>query len=146
MSDHVVDSSVVVKWVLPEPDSPDADRFAADVRSRRERLVILDLAQVETANAIWKRFHRGLITFAEAQQLTDVLMRLPVVVERVSPLLLAGQDLALKYDRAIYDALFVALAQHLQLPGITADEALWKAVNADYPQISLLRDWPSATP
>lgn len=30
MSDIVVDSSVVAKWVVPEPDSPQAQRMAAD--------------------------------------------------------------------------------------------------------------------
>jgi len=31
MSDRVVDSSVVAKWVLPEPDSAHAKRLIAEV-------------------------------------------------------------------------------------------------------------------
>ena len=50
-------------------------------------------------------------------------------------------EIAAKYGRAFYDALFVALCQDLGLPGITADEPLYHAVHADFPQIVLLRDW-----
>jgi predicted nucleic acid-binding protein len=56
MSDTVVDSSVVAKWVLPEPDSPHAERLIADVALKGERLIVLDLASVKVTNAIWKRY------------------------------------------------------------------------------------------
>jgi predicted nucleic acid-binding protein len=146
MTAYVVDSSVVAKWVLPESDTPLANQFAAHIRSQRESLIILDLARVETAKAIWKQFHRRLITVAEANKLMAILTRLPVAIQQAEPLLAVGQAIALKYDRAVYDALFVALAQHLHLPGITADEPLWMAVKADFPQITVLRDWSGATP
>ena len=42
----------------------------------------------------------------------------------------------------MYDALFVALAVELNLPGLTADEPLHGAVRGKYPGIVLLRDWP----
>jgi predicted nucleic acid-binding protein len=53
----------------------------------------------------------------------------------------AGLEIAAKSRRAVYDALFVALANDLGLAGVTADEPLYHAVHADYPQIVLLRDW-----
>ena len=60
MSDTVVDSSVVAKWILPESDSIQAQRLITDVAVKGERLIALDLAFTEVANAIWKRHHRGL--------------------------------------------------------------------------------------
>jgi predicted nucleic acid-binding protein len=62
-------------------------------------------------------------------------------VEPVVSLLASGFEIAAKYDRAIYDALFVALAQQQGLPGITADEPLFNAIHADFPRIVLLRDF-----
>jgi predicted nucleic acid-binding protein len=50
-------------------------------------------------------------------------------------------EIAAKYDRAVYDALFVVLCQDLQLPGVTADEPLYNAIHPDFPQIILLRNW-----
>jgi predicted nucleic acid-binding protein len=52
MSDTVVDSSVVAKWILPEPDSAQAQRLITEVAAAGERLVVLHLAFPEVANAI----------------------------------------------------------------------------------------------
>ncbi len=141
MSDTVVDSSVVAKWILPESDSAQAQRLITEVALKGERLIVLDLALVEVANAIWKRYHRGLTTLAETRQFLDELLRCPVHVESAVRLLKPALEIAVQYDRAVYDALFVALAQDLQLPGVTADEPLYRVVHADFGQIILLRDW-----
>jgi predicted nucleic acid-binding protein len=141
MSDTVVDSSVAAKWVLPEPDSTQAHRVISDVAVAGHRLIILDIAESEIANAIWKRLHRGLASLAEASQFLDELLRSPVTVEPSHRLLRSAFEIAAKYDRSIYDALFVALVQDLDLRGVTADEPLYNSVHSDFPRIVLLRDW-----
>jgi len=141
MSDTVVDSSVVAKWILPEPDSPQADRLIAEVALKGERLIVLDLAFVEVANAIWKRYHRGLATLDETRQFLDDLLHSPVDVQPAVRLLKPALEIAAKYHRAVYDALFVALCQDLGLQGVTADEPLVNAIHTDFPQILLLRNW-----
>jgi hypothetical protein len=50
---------VAAKWILPEVDSPQADRVIAEVALKGERLIVLDLALIEVANAIWKLHHRA---------------------------------------------------------------------------------------
>ena len=119
-----------------------ARRLIAEVPMRGERLFVLDLALSEVANAIWKRHHQHLVALEEAGELLGRLLRMPVYVRASSRLLGSALEIAAKYDRTIYDALFVALAEDLRLPGITADEPLWRAVHADFPNIVLLRDWP----
>ena len=141
MSDVVVDSSVVAKWLLPEADSKQAQRLFTDVVGRGEELLVLDLTFVEAGNAIWKQQRRGMITLADAHQFLAKLLALSVQIHPANALLQPAFEIAVKYDRAIYDALFVALAQDLRLPGVTADEPLWQAVHADFPNITLLRDW-----
>jgi predicted nucleic acid-binding protein len=141
MSDIVVDSSVVAKWMLPEADSPQATRLITDVAQKGELLVILDLALVEVANAIWKRHHKGLSTLDETREFLDDLLQSPVHIESAVRLLKPGLEIATKYGIAVYDALFVAICQDLGLPGVTADEPLYHAVHADFPRIILLRDW-----
>ena len=69
----------------------------------------------------------------------DDLLHCPVHVEPATRLLKPALEIAAKYDRSIYDALFVALSQDLRLTGVTADEPLYNAVHADFPQIVLLR-------
>src|SRR5438552_7177726 len=134
MSDTVVDSSVVVKWIMPEPDSAQADRLITDVALQGERLLVLDLAFVEVTNAIWKRYHRGLATLDETRQFLDKLLRILIHVEPAVRLLKPALEIAAKYHRAVFDALFVALCQDLGLQGLTADEPLYHAIHTDFPQ------------
>jgi predicted nucleic acid-binding protein len=141
MSDTVVDSSVVAKWILPEPDSAQAQRLITEVALKGERLFVLDLALIEVTNAIWKLVHRGVTTMDEARKFLDQLVLSPVYVEPANRLLKPALELAAKYDRAVYDALFVAICQAQRLPGVTADEPLYHAVHTDFPQIILLRNW-----
>jgi predicted nucleic acid-binding protein len=142
MSDTVADSSVVAKWILPEADSVQAQAVVTDVAGKGDRLMVVDLALVEVTNAIWKQHHRGLATLEETRQFLNALLRCPVEVESALPLLAPALEIGVKYQRAIYDALFVALVQDRNAVGVTADEPLYSAVHADFPQIVLLRNWP----
>lgn len=107
MSDTAVDSSVVAKWFLPEPDSAQAQRLITDVANKGFRLVTLDLALSEST--IWKRYHRGLATLDEARHFLGQLLATPVHVESSIPLLPLALEISMKYNQAIYDGLFVAL-------------------------------------
>lgn len=140
MSDTVVDSSVVAKWILPESDSPQAHRLITEVAQNGERLIVLDLALVEVTNAIWKRQYRGLCNVTEARQFLNELLRSPVHVESSAPLLPAAFEIAARYQRPVYDCLFVALSRQMGLVGVTADEPLHQTVHTDFPQIVLLCD------
>jgi predicted nucleic acid-binding protein len=141
MSDVVADSSVVAKWVLPEADTPLAERVLTDTAAAGGRVIVLDLALVEVANAIWKRCHRKPIAPADVPVLFQLLTRHPLRVEPALPLVAQALDVATRYDRAVYDALFVALARQLGVRGVTADDPLAQAVQADYPEIVRLQNW-----
>ncbi len=142
MSDVVVDSCVIAKLVLPESDSEQAVRFVSAVVGRRERLHVLDLALVETMNAIWARRHRSLISLPDARRFVTEVLAIPVQTQPANRLLTAATEIAFRYDRSLYDALFVALVQEMRLPGVTSDEPLWRSVHTDFSGIRLLRDWP----
>lgn len=142
MSDVVVDSCVIAKWFVPEPDSYLAERVMTDTIAVGGRIISLDLVFVEVANVIWKKHRNKLITFAEAKGSLADLMQRPIQAESAARLLDQAFEIAVKYDRAVSDALFVALAQDLGVKGVTADEPLYNMTHADFPQIVLLRDWP----
>ena len=87
MSDVVVDSSVVAKWLLPEPDSGQAQRVLADTVAAGGRLVVLDLMFAEVANVIWKKHRKKLITLSEANGALVDLIRSPVHPEQATRVL-----------------------------------------------------------
>src|SRR5438552_14074555 len=117
MADAVADSSVMVKWVLPEPDSPRAEQFGTDVIQSGGRLIALDGAFGEVANALWVQFHRQRLTAAEVAAQYGLFLNRPLDVAPARPLVPKAIDLATRYDIPIYDALFVALTVDRGVPG-----------------------------
>jgi predicted nucleic acid-binding protein len=141
ISDTVVDSCVAAKWVVSEPDTAKALQVLTDVKGAGARLIVLDLAFPEVTNVIWKQYRQGLHTLDQARVRFDDLQKLSVHVEPVRPLLKAALEIAAQYSRSAYDAAFVALARHLGLKGVTADQPLYSAVRVTFPEIVLLRNW-----
>lgn len=141
MADCVVDTSVALKLVLNEPDSPDAVRVANDIAATGGRFFLIDIARIEAINVIWLQHHRRLLSEARARAALTDLRQLPLVIVDTEPLLADAFDLALQFDIAVYDACFVAAVKQLGCPGVTADVPLVRNMGAAYPTIKLLKDW-----
>ena len=139
MSDIVLDNCVIAKWYLHEPDSTRAERLLTDTRARGEQATALDLAVVEVAQVLWKAHYRGQIATHGLTERPGFLLSAPLYLEKAVPLLRQATNLAVRYRRAVYDMLFVALVQQLDLPGITSDEPLYHAVAGDVPNVKFLR-------
>jgi predicted nucleic acid-binding protein len=141
MSDIVIDSCVAAKWFLPEADREKALKLLEQAATG-DKLISLDIAFAEVANAIWNRRRRRLLKEADADNAIDDLFKTPVSIVKSTSLTKRAYHIAVKYDRSVYDAMFVALAESLDTQGITADEKLYNAVHADFPKIVLLRNLP----
>ncbi len=138
MSDVVIDSCVLAKVVLTEPDSPKALALLANSLAQGDRLVVLDLAFPEVGNVIWKKRRAGLVTSQEAEKLLEDLLCSPVHIEPALPHLRRALEIAVRYDRAVYDALFVALSEWLSAEAVTSDGPLFNTVSGDFPLVRLL--------
>jgi predicted nucleic acid-binding protein len=114
MADVAVDTNILVKWVIQEPDSPQADTVAADVTASGDALIALDLALVEAANVLCTLVNRGLLPAPEATRLFGLLASRPLRIVSARPLLPQAIDIATRYRLAIYDALFIALTADLR--------------------------------
>lgn len=142
MTDIAVDSSVIAKWFVPEPDSAVAQKVLTDTKAGGGAVIVLDLLHVEVANVIWKRHRQKKITSDEAKGALNDLLNAPLSPSPAINVLSQALEIAVKHDRTVYDAAFVALSQDMGIKGVTADERLYNAVHAYFPQIVLLRDWP----
>jgi predicted nucleic acid-binding protein len=113
----VVDASVVVKWYLPEPNSEQATSLISADRL----LWAPDLVFAEVGNVYWKRVRRGELDPKLGQALTSALLASPLRIEQSAFLLEVAWDIATRHGRTIYDSLYLALAERLDVPLITAD-------------------------
>ena len=115
----VVDASVLVNAV--GDDGPDGHR-ARTALAREGGLSAPDLVDVETAAVLRKHWLTGEITEGRFGDALSDLMRLPV--HRYPTLPFLGRAAELKANVTMYDAVYVALAEALDCPLVTADARL----------------------
>ncbi len=141
--DYVVDASVGIKLFLVEPLADRADvLFASLALTPPARLYVPDLFYVECTNILCKYVRRfGYSPEAARQDVAD-LVRLPLRAVSTADLAEAALALALEHDATAYDAAYVALAQELSLPLVTADEALVRRLDGTGLDVRWLGEWP----
>jgi len=121
----VIDSSVVVKWYVPENLSQQAALLLRRARNGTLRLLAPDLVFPEVGNILWKKQRLGELEAASAARiLRAVLKTFPARVLESRPLLPAAFRIASAFERTVYDALYIAAAQATGAPLVTADQRL----------------------
>lgn len=114
---RIIDTSVVVKWVVEEDGS---DRAQALIGSD---LVAPDLLKAELANALWKKVRREQATPLQiASGYSAALASVSFVA--ASPLSERALAIALELMHPVYDCYYLALAEALDLSILTADARL----------------------
>lgn len=124
MTSWVVDASVAVKWYVPETHSDAALRLL----DREDALHVPDLFFVEFGNILWKKARLGELETVDVRKIVHALRTVPLEVHSSDDLLDAALVLALARDRAVYHALYIALAVALDCPLVTADARLIRAL------------------
>jgi predicted nucleic acid-binding protein len=131
----LLDTSVVVKWFIREEDS----EKAADLRHAHGRAELLlhapDILLMELTNAL--RYS----PLVSVEQIPQALRLFPGLGITIIPFdlgaLISSVTLSLEHDLAVYDAYFVALAQALEMPLITADRKMLSRLTAEDGALSL---------
>lgn len=117
MNACVVDASVVVKWFYLEEHS---DR-ARQMTGWGIALHAPDLLGLELDSALWKRVRRGEISLREAEDARALFSRMAIQFHPIGVLRNLAFRLAVRTGRSVYDCLYLALAEGLSLPLVTAD-------------------------
>ncbi len=140
---YVIDASVALKWVLPEPDSHKAVRLRDDFRKAQCELLAPDAFPLEVAHGLARAERRKIIPFAQgAARLGDVLNTLPHLFSSLPDLLPRAFAIASNVRIGVYDCLYVALAEKEQCELVTADDKLVKNLQAMFPFITSLASLP----
>ncbi len=117
----VLDASIAATAVSND-DEPGARMRALLVG---ERAVAPELFDVEVLSAVRGGLRAGQITARRAQQALDELVLLPI--QRVSHMRLLRRIWELRANVSVYDAAYVALAEAIEAPLVTADARLARA-------------------
>ena len=116
---RVVDSSVIAAFILQEPDWEKLASYLVGWT--------LDIAFLETMNAIVKALRRGRIDIEDARLRITALESLKTMnVESTLKLLPRVPELVLDSKLTVYDAAFIVLAQEKMLPLVTLDKTQYE--------------------
>ncbi len=118
MTGHVVDASVVVKWLVTEEFSDEAARLLEGGST----LAAPELVFAEVANALWALRRRGDVSDEDVAAAVDALKAAPLATPFSMPqLAAAAARLAADVDHPVYDCFYLALAIQTGYPVVTAD-------------------------
>ncbi len=142
MTDLIVDSSVAVKWFLPEAYSAEASRILAEYDNGALSFIAPDLIYAEFGNVIWKKLIFQGTDANAADTALSKFQQLNIRLTSTASLLDDAYRLAVAHKRAVYDMLYLALSLRAGCQFVTADEKLVNAVGAAFPNIVWLASWP----
>jgi len=133
---YVIDASVAAKWILPargETLTREALELLIRYAAGELRFVVPDLFWAELANILWKAVRQERLRVASAESALHAMRdrSFPTVSSRT--LLVEAFAIATAFDRAVNDALYVALAVNSKSQLVTADERLANALAAHLP-------------
>jgi predicted nucleic acid-binding protein len=127
---YVVDASVAVKWLFPEPQTPQADALL----SAPANLIAPDILWAEVASAACKKVRRNEIASDMASQMLDDFNHIPIKINSSRSLMRFAWETALEIGISVYDALYVALAYQKDCSLITADRKLYEKIRRVHPK------------
>lgn len=120
----VIDASVLIKFYVPEILSDRAERLLAKVGNKDIDLLAPDLIYPEAGNILWKKQRLKELTHSEAEEITDAILSLPLMIEASKSLLPLAVDIAIACGITVYDASYLSLAKVYETTLITADRKL----------------------
>jgi predicted nucleic acid-binding protein len=137
----VVDASIAVKWYLPdETDATTAQSVLIAYQSEGLALFAPLHIRYEVPSAIAVARRRGRIGVAASEAMLASFLDLDFLLTHDDQLVREAFAAAQQYGCAFYDGLYVALAQRLGLPFVTADRKLYDLV-AFAPGTVWIADW-----
>lgn len=139
---YVLDASVALKWVLPEADSARAIRLRDEYNNSIHELVAPDIFLPEIANGLASAERQGRIKTGESAVFLHDIVRTAPVLYATPPLLLRAIAVAITTRRAVYDCIYLALAETEGCELVTADDQFARSLRASYPFIVTLVTLP----
>lgn len=124
----VVDTSVAVKFYLPEDGHEEAIRLLDAADTSAVELLAPGTILPEGYNAMTQQQLRGLLDAEDAREAWEKLLRAPIYTYAIEDLIERAGQIARETKVIVYDALFLALAEDAETVVVTADGRLIKTL------------------
>ncbi len=143
----VVDTNIMVKWVVNMPDSGAAKALLTDWINEGITVLAPALLTYEACNTLYKYVRAGHISLEDALQGLDQVILPGIKLDFSAETTFNNQALKLAYQfklPATYDAYYLALAEREKCEFWTSDTRLWKAVHNTLPWVHSLSEYSTS--
>jgi predicted nucleic acid-binding protein len=117
---YVVDANIVIQRLIVEQDSPQVKVLFDQMISGTE-LIVPEFCRLECTNVLWKQVRFQGMPADVAEGLLVQLIALPLTVTAIQHLMTRSLQIGLRYELAIYDSIYIAMAERLDCELITID-------------------------
>lgn len=124
----MLDTSVAIKWYLPEDLHEEAIGLARRAQTGEVELLAPGTLQPEFFNALWQQHRRNNLPLGEVRSAWEQFALDPVTLYVPEDLMPRAAEITFETGVIVYDALFLALAEDSETVVITADGRLLKAL------------------
>ena len=118
----VLDTSVAVKFYVPEEGHEQARELLTVVENGGARLLAPSTIGAELWNALWQKYRRGELEKVVVRETWERFNDAPVSLFDPDSLMPAAVEVDYNTDVIVYDALFLALAEGFETVVVTTDE------------------------
>ncbi len=133
-----LDTSVAAKWVFPEVNSQQAKQIQTDVGNGRTHIVVPDSFFVECLSVAYHKLQQSLANMEQAQAAVDILHQVPADVTSMRDVAHQTITLAERLNITVWDAAYLAVAEHHGCELWTADKKLARQTQLHFDWVKLL--------
>ena len=123
----MIDASVALKLFLGEDDSSAAQHLL-----EQAILEAPDLILAEVANGLWKAHRRGTLSAELYARDVAKLVEIFETFHSMATLTARAAEIAQRLDHPVYDCIYLACAERMESPLVTADRRLLQAVSGSH--------------
>ena len=130
----MVDASVGLKWVLPEPDS----HLAEALVPREPDLLVPDFWLLEATNVLWLQVRGQRFTTDEAREALD-LLRAQIAPTPTADMALheLALDIGIEVNNSTYDTMYLAFAMAMGASAVVLADGPFARAMRSHPDPSL---------
>ena len=129
MADYVVDTSIIMQRFIRDTYTEQTRRLF-ELLNHPDNFHIPQFGLVECVNVLWKKVRFEAMPQTEAEILASDLLSYPFTIIPTEDCLARALEIGLVHKLAIYDTVYIAIAEKYSYPLITADAKQEKAARA----------------
>jgi predicted nucleic acid-binding protein len=146
--EYLIDASMLIKAYIQEENSARVHQLLFEAGQAYSNIIlhVPEFCLLECTNILWKKITFENMTLAKVELSIQHLMELPLTFYIAKPFIQRALEIGVAHRMAIYDMVYLALAEKLKLPLITNDDRQGKIATQLGIPLKLITDFPEYQP